>query len=214
MPYDGPDAADLANVEALNAAYLDWLVSRGRQAARSAPGPLQEHLARLDRRGLGYLSRAPFLLLSYREHDEARWHALFDDRRSADLLTGLETPDDAATRLVDAGLAFLWQLARRNCYAARLVTGASLGWCERLADSKLVDVLDRAADERELLVPRLADNEKLWAKLLGAGVSSRRDVRIAARVSALQVVLTAPQPAAYGRLAAAACRLPGPKSRS
>jgi len=210
MPYEGPDTADLSNVEALNSAYLDWLGGRGRG---SIPAGLRERLTRLDRRGRQCLARAPFLLMSFREYDERCWRGLIEDSRSEDLLTPLGDCDETAARLVAAGLAFLWQLARRNCYAARLVTGAGLAWCERLGECMLVDLLDRAAGRQGLLEPRLADNERLWSKLLGGGVSPRRDVRVAARVSALQVVLTSTPPAAISRLPAAACRLPAPRPR-
>jgi hypothetical protein len=214
MPYEGPDSADLSNVEALNAAYLDWLRGHGGRTAPGVPAALRERIADLDGRRCRHLARAPFLLMSFREHDEPCWRSLFEDRHSADLLARLDAADEVAGRLVAAGLAFLWQLARRNGYAARLVTGAGLAWCERLAESTLVDVLDRAAGQHGLLVPRLGDNERLWSKLLAGGVSPRRDVRIAARVSALQIVLTSSPAAAYGRLPAAACRLPGPTPRT
>lgn len=214
MSYEGPDTTDLANVEALNAAYLDWLGSPRGRTSRSVPARLRERIAGLESRRLQHLARTPFLLMSFREHEEFRWRGLFGDRRSADLLSALELADDTLARLRSAGLAFLWQLARRNGYAARLVTGAGLAWCECLAETALVDILERAAAENELLVPRMGDNEQLWSKLLAGGVSTRREVRKAARVSALQIVLTTSVPFSSARLPAAACRLPGPGPRT
>lgn len=180
MDYQGPEPADLANVYSLNRAFLAHL--RDTAADRLHPHgketDIVEKLAALDARRLRYLGRVPFLLLSLRENDDDCWTRLFSEDIAADLLAPL---NDAA-RLQAASLAFLWQLARRNAYAARLVSGASLSWCERLCECTLVDALARAGTRGDLLAPRLADNPDFWGKLLGAGTSAERDVRVAARL--------------------------------
>ena len=76
-----------------------------------------------------------------------------------------------------------------------------------------MDVVARVEAEPMVLEPRMADAGNLWVKLLTAAVSNRRDVRIAARVSALQTVLTASTDARYRSLASAACRLPAARMR-
>jgi hypothetical protein len=215
MEYQGPEPADLTNVCALNIAFLDWLRARaGTEAA--APSLTQEigvALAGMSRRQLDRLARAPFLLMSFREYDESRWRALFAARPGADLFDALRTPDEETTKLITAGLGFLWQLSKRNPYAARLVSGANLNWCEQLATCTLVDLFARAVAEYALLEPRMMDNPDLWRKLLSAGVSAKKDVRMAARVSALQTVLTNSASGSYRQLAAAACNMPRAATR-
>jgi len=215
MEYQGPEPADLANVNALNRAFLDWLrVTGPAESLQSAlPPDIRVALAGLDRRQLERLARVPFLLLSLREYDDTRWRSLFADSRSMDLLRPLQPADEEAARLITAGLGFLWQLAKRNPYAARLVSGASLNWCEQLADCTLMELYMRVADENSLLEPRMTSSQELWHKLLTAGVSAKRDVRIAARVSALQTVLTRGPAMAYRQLATAACAMPAASMR-
>ena len=210
MEYQGPEPADLTNVCALNIAFLDWLRARnGSEASTLSRSPeILEALAGMGRCQLERLSRAPFLLMSFREYDENQWRGLFAERHDADLLHSLEMPDEEAARLIAAGLGFLWQLSKRNPYSARLVSGACLNWCEQLADCTLVELFTRAVSTHSLLEPRMADNQELWQKLLSAGVSAKKDVRRAARVSALQTVLTRSPTSSYRRLAAAACNMP------
>ena len=130
-----------------------------------------------------------------------------------DLLECVQVRDEAVSGLVAAGLGFLWQLAQRNPYAARLVSGASLNWCEQLSASTLMNLLSRALEDQALLAPRMAGEPDIWNRLLTAGVSNRRDTRHAARVSALQTLLTR-RPLRHSRpLAAAACRMPPVKTR-
>ncbi len=152
--------------------------------------------------------------MSFAENDEARWQALFAERRTRDLLECLQLRDEAASGLVAAGLGFLWQLAQRNPYAARLVSGASLSWCEQLAACTLMDLFSRALEDQALLAPRMADKPDIWNRLLTAGVSNRRHARHAARVSALQTLLTRRPLRRYRPLAAAACKMPPVKTRS
>ena len=210
MEYQGPEHADLANVCALNISYLDWLRARGnvRSTEVSMTPEIGDALARLSRLQLERLSRVPFLLMSFREYDEGHWRSLFAAGPAADLFHTMREPDEDATRLIAAGLGFLWQLSKRNPYAARLVSGASLYWCERLAACTLVELFSRVVRDYRLLEPTLFDNPDLWQKLLKAGVSARKDVRMAARVSALQAVLTRTTTASYRHLAAAACSMP------
>lgn len=210
MEYQGPEPADLANVCALNIAYLDWLRACGntRAAEVSMTPEISTALAGMSRLQLERLSRAPFLLMSFREYDEGQWRSLFAEPPAADLFHALQGPDEDATRLIAAGLGFLWQLSKRNPYTARLVSGANLNWCEQLAECTLVELFSRAVTEYRLLEPRMFDNPDLWQKLLNAGVSAKKDVRMAARVSALQTVLTRSETGSYRQLAAAACSMP------
>lgn len=216
MHFPGPDTADLANVYALNRAFIAWQRVRPQEAAGQGELPvgMRTRLAALSCEQRERLARVPFLLPSLAEDDEPRWQSLFAEQRTRDLLQCVQPRDEAASTLIAAALGFLWQLSRRNPYAARLLTGASLGWCEQLAGCTLMELFARTLEDRSLLAPRMADSAELWHKLLTAGVSNRRHLRRAARVAALQTVLTE-RPFRPGRpLAAAACKMPAVRVRT
>ncbi len=211
MDYQGPEPADLENVHALNTAFLEWLA--GDDRSRALPANTPQLLAGLDRRQLARLARVPFMLVSLREYDEDYWRSLFAQRQNMSLLSGMQKPDDAGSRLTTAALGFLWQLASRNPYAARLVSGAGLNWCEQLAGCTFMDLVGRVAEEPSLLEPRMSDDVEFWTKMLTSGVSNKRDVRMAARVSALQSVLTGAAHLTYRQFATAARQLPAARMR-
>lgn len=215
MHYHGPDQADLNNVFVLNTAFIAWQRTRPRGTVHdSGMSPeIGERIAALDREQCERLARTPFLLMSLAENDEVRWQSLFTEQRTRDLLQCVQIRDEAASRLTAAGLGFLWQLAQRNPYGARLVSGASLAWCEQLAACTLMDLFTRTLEDPTLLAPRMADRAGLWDKLLTAGVSNRRHLRLAARVAALQTVLTNAPAHPERKLAAAACAMPPVRTR-
>ena len=216
MQYHGPDPADLANVFVLNNAFIAWQRTRPPEESRERDLP-PEIRARFDALNCEQrvrLGRTPFLLMSLAEGDDVRWQALFAERQTRDLLECLRIRDDEASGLIAAGLGFLWQLAQRNPYAARLVSGASLSWCEQLSACTLMDLYSRALEDSTLLAPRMADQPDIWNRLLTAGVSNRRHARHAARVSALQTMLTRRPLHRNRSLPAAACKLPPVKTRT
>lgn len=210
MHYCGPDRADLANVFVLNAAFIAWQRTRphGSTCDSGRSPEICERLAALNLEQRERLARTPFLLMSLAEDDEVRWQSFFTEQQTRDLLRCVQIRDEAGSRLTAAGLGFLWQLAQRNPYAARLVSGASLAWCEQLAMCTLMDLFTRTLEDQTLLVPRMAGKAGLWDKLLTAGVSSRRHLRHAARVGALQTVLTNAPVRPHQALAAAAAKMP------
>lgn len=197
MEYEGLTQDDLANVRALNRAWLRLRL----QDAKGVP-PLSGK--RLER-----LASAPFLLFSFREHDERRWKLLLDDGPQQELLD--EHPDAVGglLPLQSAGLAFLWELARRNPYVARLVSGAPLSWCEQIASVTLVRVLDCGA-RRQLLESRFENTSALHKRLWRRGGSALREMRVFAQIGALQAMLTSRELVPYRRMPAAACRMPQP----
>ena len=216
MHYQGPDQADLANVLTLNRAFVAWQRARPLDSAVESglSRPNCERLAALSLEQRERLARAPFLLMSIAEEDEVRWQPLFAEQRTRDLLQCGQTTDEAASRLIAAVLGFLWQLSQHNPHAVRLVTGASLAWCEQLAGCTLMDLFARALEDQSLLAPRMAENDELWGKLLTAGVSRRRQLRRATRMAALQTLLTRSPVRPYRALAAAACRIPQARTRT
>lgn len=215
MHYDGPDRTDLANVFMLNRAFIAWQRARPPETPGSGdlPPATRARFAALSGEQRERLARTPFLLLSFAEDDESRWQSLFAEQRTRDLLHCVQARDEAASMLIAAGLGFLWQLALRNPYAVRLVSGASLSWCEQLAACTLMDLFARALEDQTLLAPRMAGNPNLWDKLLTAGVSNRGHLRRAARMATLQSLLTRGSSRYYRPLAAAACRMQPARTR-
>ena len=87
MDFQGPDAADLDNVYALNCAYLDGL-SRPLAAAPGAPSEadsIVEKLTVLSVRKSTLLSHCPFLIYSFPDAADRRWARLFNDNAQPDL---------------------------------------------------------------------------------------------------------------------------------
>jgi PAS domain-containing protein len=175
MEYQGLTVDDLANVRALNGA---WLRLTGR-----------------DER----LAAAPFLLFSIREHDAAFWERLLAGGGQHELFSGQLASSDARYGLHTAALGFLWELSRRNPYVARIVGGAPLDWCQRIASETLLRVLDCAV-HRELVQPRFPAEAVVYR-------------RVSAHMAALQSMLTLGIDHDAVQLPAAACRMTGPVRR-
>lgn len=190
MHFNGPEQADLVDVYSLNSAFLEFLRGPQGKALRQAmPARLQPVVAALTKRQLHRLANVPFLLLTLNESDEAYWSRLLIDTPNEDLFAADRGAADPLGRITAATLGFLWQLSRRNAYATRLVSGASLSWCEQLASCTFLSVLQCAALHQDMVQPRLASHAVFWQRLLGAGLSSDDEVRRAAHLTALQTML-------------------------
>ncbi|MDJ0710239.1 MAG: hypothetical protein QNJ14_07620 [Woeseiaceae bacterium] len=196
MDFERLTRDDLTNVRALNRTWLE-LENQQREVARLSH-------SRVER-----LAAAPFLLFSFRERDDVLWQSLLGPGMQADLLDrkSLERPE--LGNLQTAGLAFLWELARRNPFVARVVSGATLAWCNALAAATLADLLGRVTHEAIIEARFSADDVRL-DRLLANGVSRDDEVRRATQLGVLHSLLTDTTDAGYGRLPAAACstRLP------
>ena len=215
MDFQPPDSADLANVYSLNRAFLDLLASAaGHEDDRERGSAAYSQVIReLDQRHRLRLAETPFLLFSLAEDDLARWRPVFDSNYEFDLFDTPDRPAVSESRIVQAALGFLWQLAKKRPYSARVVSGATYFWCERLSLCTLVDLFDFASTEPHLLRMRLAENAAFWRKLLTGGTSDDASVRSAAKLSALQSVLTTIDDTSRERLPAAACSMPAPSTR-
>lgn len=215
MEFRGPGATDFDNVRSLNRAFLKLLAGDGeaRNCLRGLPATLAGNLASLPGSHADRLASTPFLLLSFRERDDDYWEALFAAGPGRDLFAVPQGPSDDLRRLISAGLGFVWQLARQNPYAARLICGASLNWCEQLAERTLFRILATAGNRHDVLALRCAEDANLWSKLLASGVSRENRVRRAAHISALQCVLTRSSLAERKKWPAAACALRSPALR-
>ena len=206
--HEGPKATDLENVRALNEAFLTML--RRSPHARKHLFGLRSDVARqlidLSPRRAARLAEVPFLLFSFRERDEPFWRPAFDVDTTQDLFAPTPQMHGDVSRLIDAGLGFIWQLAKQNPYVLRMVCGATVHWCEQVAEHPLIQILGFASSNHEMLVIRLERKTEVWLKLLDAGVSDLREVRRAAHISALQTVLTSTEEVAGTAWASAACR--------
>ncbi|MGB5247294.1 MAG: hypothetical protein WBM54_04605 [Woeseia sp.] len=192
MDYRGPQTADFQNIEVLNAGFIGLLHGNpGRASALLAglPEVLQQRLLGLSVLQRERLAKTPFLLFSFREADSQYWEQLFGAGPVGCLFDKAPAPGIKETELLAAALGFLWQLARDNAYAARLVCSASLHWCELLAERPLLEVIATAA-RADVIRLRHKSDAKLWRKLLYAGVAGEPAIRRAARVCALQTLLT------------------------
>ena len=206
MDFSGPERSDLKDVESINLAFLSFLRSAAGEPLRSClPQKLQPAMQALSRRQVERLAKVPFLLMSMGESDEDGWTQASRGRPIRDLFTPSRDETDPLARIATAAAGFLWQLARKNPYAARVVSGATLAWCEQLAEQTLLRVFECAVDDHRMLTPRLADNAVFWHRLLGAGVSTEFEIRRAAHLSALQTVLTHAAATPPRRLQTAAC---------
>lgn len=212
MAFDGPDRHDYDNVASLNHMYLTHLrrdpeLQRGLAGATAKVG---QRLLALTLQECERLEAAPFLLFSFQEQDDRYWDRVLAERGGQDLFDS--SGSAAAETVSSAALGVLWQLAKRNPYALRVICGATLYWCERIADLTFCRLLDAVHSAGQVPALRLAHREELWSKLLGDGVSRTPEVRFAAQLAALQLLLTDPpeqrQQASWQR-AARKTRAPG-----
>jgi hypothetical protein len=200
MDFAGPTGDDLENIRALNRAYLELLNNAGEFARFDS--------SKLSTRQIEGLAGAPFLLCSFREHDDDYWEQLLaaDPQLPLQPASGAQTAALREVRIT--GLSFLWQLARRNPYAARMASGAPLSWCERMASITLLALLEKTASRDDLMSLRLCDRPKIWRRLLHGSSSRAHDLRVASHCSALHTMLTDRRAVHYAPLAAAACKMP------
>lgn len=215
MEFEGPSAVDYENVHSLNRGFLALLKRDPacRRCLTALPSRQAGRLLELTDHQAARLARTPFLLFSLRERDDRFWDPVFADPGNRDLFAVPPSTSDELARLIAAGLGFVWQLAKHNPYAARLICGATLHWCEQLTERTFLHVLALAGMQQDILTVRAAADAELWDKLLCSGVSREGDVRRAAHISALQCVLTSAAQPAAGRWAAAACATRPPALR-
>ena len=207
MPYSGPQPVDLQEISALNRAFVRLLGQAGETASLLAgmPEDLAGRIVALTPEERDAVAAVPFLLFSLRERDDEYWEQLCAEVSTYDLLADATAVSPERARLVSAALGFLWQMARRNPYTLRLICGASLHWCEQLAEQPLMAVIQRAASRDDILELRAHDNYRLWDRLMSA-VGTDEAVRSAVQLSALQSLLIQPEPARDSRWKSAACR--------
>lgn len=192
MAFSGPELSDYENVVSLNQAWLGLLQrdTRLRHGLMGLPDALRRRITNLSQQQTARLAATPFLLFSFREGDDRYWTRVLAGSPERDLFAATDT--DEADTLVSASLGFIWQLARRNPYALRLICGASVHWTERIAEQTFFGLLEAVRATGDAPGVRHAQQHELWRKLLDSGVSREGITRHAAQMSALQVILTDP----------------------
>lgn len=213
MSFASPESDDFQNVASLNLAWLRLLCRdpAARRTRNPSAAPRLARLGSLSRAEAARLSGTPFLLFSFRERDDELWTRLLADSSHRGLFQ--ERTASEAGLLRDAALGFIWRLARENPYVLRLVCGATMYWCERVAELTIYELLTAAACAGELPVLRFAGHPTLWEKLLANGISPHAELRSAAQLSALQTILTEPAAERRENLPVAASRSAAPGLR-
>lgn len=189
--FRGPGADEYANVLVLNTAFIE--------ATTTLKGPQR-----------GRLAASPFLLFSLRETDIEWWELALTDRAQADFMTPVEHCDAEIRSIQTAAVSFLWQLSRRNSYAARIISGASNAWCDLITDLPLLTLLNRLGARADLIISRIENAAGSGDRLLDHGTSSARKVRHASQLTVLQALLTQTVPADRSMISTAACSMAGP----
>ena len=206
MDFSGIEATDLADVQVLNKTFLEYLAGPdGALLRQPLPASLREVVRDMTQRHVRRLATVPFLLMSCREQDDAYWRHRTTEQTVRDLFAPAGAADPVA-QIAAATLGFLWQLSRKNPYAARMLSGASVTWCEQLATASLFDVLQSAAVDPQLLTLRCGTDAVFWRRLVGAGLSSNVEIRRAAHLNAMQTVLSQVESQSNAQFRSAACR--------
>lgn len=207
MTYRGPQVVDLQEISALNLAFIRLLADTSEACTLlvDVPGSLADRLASLSIKERASVAAVPFLVFSLRERDDDYWEQLCAETVNLDLLADAAAVSAGRARFVSAALAFMWQMSRRNPYTLRLISGASLHWCERLAEQPLMTVIQRASSRDDLLTLRAGEDHRLWSRLTStAGIDKR--LRAAVQLSALQSLLFHPGTSTDPGWRSAACR--------
>lgn len=198
-----PDPDDLDNVRALNLRYLELVADGDLSLQCALPLDLAGAIRAFDAQQRARLAASPFLLfVTGVDTDGERSRAV---GRSADLFDPIPRPASPSARLHAAALGFLWELARRRPYAARVLSGLSADRCAMIAESTPVALFTEARVGADALALRAGDDAVFWRRLVAAAQSDDPSVAEAARIAALQTALA--RTAAGVQLPAAACSM-------
>ena len=188
MRYDRPTRSDYANVSALNREFL--------RLVRMHPDPFrlsrqtQVQLRALGRLQTERLAGTPFLLFTISEGDEIKWTELCRGDPNDDLFRDRGECGAGIRNLIGTTVSFLWQLAQKNPYAIRLISGAGTAWCDLVSGMTCFELVTIARRRGDLLALRQAAGADIWSKLLHDGVRAEREVRKSAQIAVLQTLLT------------------------
>jgi hypothetical protein len=191
MQFSGPDKVDLADLNEINLGFLELLgtESGGTMIPSDVPQPIAGRLRSLSVEERRRLARSPFLLCSCHEDDIEYWRNILQPGASGDLFTPGAEQAAGVLRLTSGVISFTWQLARKNAFVARLLTGASSAWCEEIAMHPLLRLIDGGSRRGDAIQLRLAHEDRFWERLLLNALSNDPLIRRAARAGGLQRML-------------------------
>ncbi len=200
MQYDCPEPGDISDVRELNREFLAEL------ARRQHPG--LKDLDRSDGDALTRLAEAPFLLFELRAPDVGFWDRTFSGTN--DLLDSSPKDQSSGAAQVASTLGFLWHLSKRDPHAARLFSGSSREWCQRLAATPLIHAINRALGAGIRPCLRMQADDARWrAMVCAASATDKATYRVAVTRVLQALLVTADNDAT----AQAACRLRSPTRR-
>ena len=204
MFYDGPTKTDYVNIHALNREFLRLLRSNPTQFGLDA---LQAaRLAALGRQQMERLASTPFLLFAMQENDESAWREICSGDPNNDLFVTAAGSDPSISDLIATTVGFLWQLAKQNPYAVRMICGASQAWCDTITELTYIELITLARRRHDLVKLRQAPNADIWSKLLVDGVRAEQHVKTAAHIAVLQTLLTSHSTTSTAAWPIAACK--------
>ena len=199
MRFEGLSDTTLANAPLLNRGFIEFATTR----PTGVSGSLADRLATLSALERDRLSRAPFLLFTLDNFDLGRWQQAAAEAPRPDLFG--PRMSETEWRLATTTLGVVWALARQNRYAARYLAGAGVAWCDHAASLPLPALLGAMERFERLVLPRFDAQPGIWRTLIRSTRDVRPVVRRAARLSALQSVLTHSSADIYPPARAAAC---------
>lgn len=213
MYFAGLEKADLADLLELNRGFLELLgaESAGQTILANVPDRIVGRMQSLTGRDRRRLARVPFLLCTCHAGDVEYWQALLAPGAAGDLFVDRTQQGPGLLRLTSGVIGFAWQLARKNPFAARLLTGASAAWCEEIASQPLLRLIESACRSEDGIRLRMAHEDRFWGHLLRHAVSDDPLIRRAARTSGLQRTLLSTS--APTRLPLAAKSIAPPRQR-
>ncbi|MEM9171069.1 MAG: hypothetical protein AAGA84_00035 [Pseudomonadota bacterium] len=178
MTNTGFSAETVAQVQSLNQAFIGELYAAA-QAQRVAVEPtLITALSTARHERHSSLRQCPFLLFRIEIG-----HCGVNEPSGV----WLGAHHDSTATLICAALTFIWQLAKTDIAAARLVSGAPISWIEDLAQRQLAELVGFAKASH--LRPRLIDVPGYWHDLLRrSGISALQRASLGA--AGLQMCLS------------------------
>ncbi len=197
MTYPGLNQVELDEIQRLNVLYL--------MALQHAGGPLEPLRPMLGEASLAWLRRcstASVELLAAVPYLLFRVDTLTPHRAAPRNRDMFLSKDPEAFELLTLALAFVHQLARRDRFALRVITGASEAWCGWLQDVSFVRLAESARQSDVLLLPILVNHREFWPGLITSvrkNLLAQRDAIVA---TGLQHLLNTQTRASSQRLAA------------
>jgi hypothetical protein len=176
------DHAVLKEIYELNQRFIDMVPELPPDRFQADGSELPPLVAGSSAEARRHLARCPFLLF--------RIVATPAPASIADAAGGARGHPGAERELARLALSFLWQLARANPFAARVVSGTPARWCDELATLSIVRLIETATTCDIELQPRLATVPGFWRDLLGASGPRPPLRREAIGVAGLQLIMS------------------------